>query len=146
MRLRHSIAITSLLVTFLSRSAAGYNATTCPGNGTSLAFVTWSASLGCSPPVCGACQLTDIAGVVGSLPVSLAARMPMYDTDAVRSRMTGLRATFLGDSTMVETVHDLAILLSGENWMDAFCKGLCCPCTPSVQISYQMLLSSLLSH
>ncbi|MEW5306270.1 MAG: hypothetical protein WDW36_008744 [Sanguina aurantia] len=113
MRSRQRTAITSLVATFLLRSAAGYSAATCPGNGSSLAFVTWGASLGCSPPVCGACQLTDIAGAAGALPVSLAARMPMFDTDAVRARMAGLRATFLGDSTMVETVHDLAILLSG---------------------------------
>lgn len=77
-------------------------------------FVSWGSSTGCSPQVCGTCQLSDIAGADGALPISLAAQMKMYDTAAVRSLMKRKRITLLGDSLMCETAHDFAILMSGE--------------------------------
>ncbi|MEW5304821.1 MAG: hypothetical protein WDW36_007404 [Sanguina aurantia] len=57
--------------------------------------------------------LADIAGADGALPISLAQRMTLYDTDGVRKLMAGKRVTLLGDSSMAETAHDLVLLISG---------------------------------
>ena len=77
-------------------------------------FVHWNnVSSECVPEVCRERRLVDIPHAVGALPVSLAVKMHLFDTPAVRAGLSNKCVVLLGDSTMQETAHDLVILLSG---------------------------------
>ncbi len=86
----------------------------CAGLEASDPLVVWDAAAAkCSPDVCGDAWLPEIADLDGQVPASLLCGLRLFDTAAARACLRGKRLVLLGDSTMAETAHDLAILLSG---------------------------------
>lgn len=77
-------------------------------------LVVWDATAArCSPNVCGGAWLPEIADLDGAVPAAMLCDLKLFDTAAARECLQNKRLLLLGDSTMTETAHDLAILLSG---------------------------------
>ncbi len=76
--------------------------------------VVWNADLErCEPDVCRGIRLTDLADVGGEVAANVACNTKLYDAASARLCLRGKTVLLLGDSTMTETAHDFAILLSG---------------------------------
>lgn len=74
----------------------------------------WDAAAArCSLDVCGGAWLPEIADLDGAVPAAMLCDLKLFDTAAARECSQNKRLLLLGDSTMTETAHDLAILLSG---------------------------------
>ena len=80
--------------------------------------ITWDSVAGtCQPQVCGPVDVRtiyDFEGHVSSLQLAqLGLSNKLRGTKEARDCLSGRKLLLLGDSTLGETAHDLAILLSG---------------------------------
>ena len=83
--------------------------------------VNWVAETNtCEPHICGGANITQIPDFSGHLPrkILLSTIMgtqatKLYDSMSTRTCFSGKRLIFFGDSTMEESLHDIAILISG---------------------------------
>ncbi|MEW5317895.1 MAG: hypothetical protein WDW38_009157 [Sanguina aurantia] len=76
-------------------------------------IVTWDPSTKrCVPDVCDGALLTDIRGLDGRASVRNLCAGPLFDHERTATCLEGQSFLFLGDSTIQETVQDIAALLA----------------------------------
>ena len=77
------------------------------------ALVSWDSSLNkCIPDVCHRSKITEIAGYNNQMPVSLVNTTTLYDTSKIRQCFKDKYIVILGDSSLIETTHDMILLLT----------------------------------
>lgn len=87
----------------------------------------WSAQRSqCDPDVCNGARLSDIPGFLGGVPAQLACSLQhgLFDTRRARRCLADKRLLMLGDSTFVEQMHDLVMLLGGLGGNQAALDGV----------------------
>ena len=76
-------------------------------------LVSWDSTLNeCVPDVCHGSKITEIAGNDNQMPVDLVANTTLYDTSKTRQCFKDKYIVILGDSSLIETTHDMILLLT----------------------------------
>ena len=81
-------------------------------------LVSWDSTLNkCVPDVCRGSKITEIAGYNNQMTVSLVNSTTLYDTAKTRQCFKDKYIVILGDSSLIETTHDMILLLTklGDN-------------------------------